>query len=164
MHWAIRKAPSRTEPVAKPPRPGRSSGTSSTLFCSLSLQLTPLAYFHSAFIWWNKILMCWGKKSLVIQPNFHMTVTSSPYLAIIFNACHRNTQHRKTDKWEQMLEGETDVMPKTVEVFRPLPFSQWKRYVVISPVSQSVVGTASLCSERIHAMSSKPGLGCLLKD
>ena len=83
---------------------------------------------HSAaFIWWNKILMCWGKKSLVIQPNFHMTVTSSPYLAIIFNACHRNTQRRRTDcKWEQMLEGGWMWCQKTVEVFRPLPFSQWK--------------------------------------
>ena len=32
-----------------------------------------------------------------------------------------------------------------------------KKYVVISPVSESVVGTASLCSERIHTLSSKPG-------
>lgn len=32
-----------------------------------------------------------------------------------------------------------------------------KKYVVISPVSESVVGTAFLCSERIYTMSSKPG-------
>lgn len=55
------------------------------------------------------------KKSLVIQPNFHVTVTSSPYLAIIFNVHYRNTQCRTDCKWE-MLEGGRMWWWKTVEV------------------------------------------------
>ena len=108
--------------------PGRSGVTSSTLFCSSSIQLTPLASFpFGSFYLVEQNINVLGKKSLVIQPNFHITVTSSPYLAIIFNACHRNTQRRRTDcKWEQMLEGGRMWWWKTVEVFLPLPFSQWK--------------------------------------
>lgn len=50
-----------------------------------------------------------------------------------------------------------DVMPKDCGSLPTTSIFSVKKYVVISPVSQSVVRTASLCTERIHAMSSKPG-------